>query len=82
MKAERWKLPKGWYVRRNSTWDGPRLVSRVSIFTCECGQWEQLTVKKRSGIWRLLVNDRETDHHFASAKDAIEYADDVRIHAG
>ncbi len=66
------ELPTDWRVRR---------VGRVLVFTCDCGPWEQLTVKRRHGIWRLLVNENATCHHFASAKDAILHADDVRAHA-
>lgn len=72
-------LPAGWTVKRYSTWFDRRLVSRATVYLFEC---DRLEVRRRGNRWILIHDGRDTGHRFKTAADAIEHADDARIHGG
>lgn len=70
-------LPSGWTVKRHSTWLHRRLTSRSTIYHYER---EGLTIKKAGRSWMLVHNYHDTGHRFKTAMEAIEHAEDARIH--
>ena len=71
-------LPSGWTVRRYSTWHHRRLTSRSTVYRFER---DDLEVRRKDGKhWVLLHQGKDTGNRFTTAKDAIEHADDARIH--
>ena len=73
---QKYKLPAGWEVMRNSAWSGPRLTSRRTKYIY---QDEHLVVKKVAGKWRIFHYERMTDHEFETAQAAIAHAEDARF---
>ena len=71
-------LPSGWTVKRYSTWLHRRLMSRTTVYQFER---DRLEVRKRGKSWILIHGMKDTGFVFATAKEAIEHADDARIHA-
>lgn len=76
-------LSSGWSVKRYSTYLHRRLTSRVTVYRFER---DDLEVRKKTRpefklpIWCLLHKGKDTGHVFKTAAEAIEYADDARIH--
>jgi hypothetical protein len=75
---QKYKLPAGWEVMRNSAWAGPRLLGRRTKYIFAD---EHLVVRKVAGKWRLFHLGMDTGHDFATAQAAIAYAEDARFEA-
>lgn len=65
-------LPYGWEVKRTSTWDGPRLKSRRTVYVNEL---RAMTVTKVGRFWMLVRNFHDNGSRYSTAKDAITFAE-------